>query len=164
MVLAGYGYLAPNYTQVEPAARPAAVLGANQVLILDVQLVETTEPRTAELTVTWQPLQPLDFDYSVFFQAIAGAGEQEQAVAQLDVQPLGGARPATGWRPGEILTERYRLDLAAAPAQETLRYYFGYYDWRDGRRLAVDGGVDDNSYWQGQTQRPPADLDADGAD
>ena len=35
VVLASYGYLAPSYTQVEPAARPAAVLGANQVLILD---------------------------------------------------------------------------------------------------------------------------------
>ena len=162
MVLASYGYLAPSYTQVEPAARPAAVLGANQVLILDAQLVETTEPRTAELTVTWQPLQPLDFDYNVFFQAIAG--EQEQAVAQLDVQPLGGARPATGWRPGEILTETYRLDLAAVPAHEALRYYFGYYDWRDGHRLAVDGGVDDKMVLQGQTQKPPADLGTDGTD
>ena len=102
-VLGSYSYLTPAYTQMQPPARPVAVFGSNQVLILAAQLSETTEPRAAELTVTWQPLQPLDFDYNVFFQAIAGTGGEERSVAQLDAQPLAGARPATSWRPGEIL-------------------------------------------------------------
>ena len=71
-------------------------------------------------------------------------------MAQLDAQPLAGARPATSWRPGEILAETYTLDLSNAPADTPLRYYFGYYDWRDGQRLPVDGGLDDKLVLDGE--------------
>jgi hypothetical protein len=102
------------------------------------------------LAVTWQPLAPLDFDYNVFLHAVTGEGADEQVVAQFDVQPLAGAQPATAWRPGQILAETYTLDLSNAPAGAPLRYYFGYYDWRDGRRLPVDGGLDDKLVIDGE--------------
>ncbi len=70
-------------------------------------------------------------------------------MAQLDAQPLVD-RPATGWQPGEVLTATYTLDLAAAPPDAALTYYFGYYDWRDGRRLPVDGGRDDKLVLHGK--------------
>ena len=38
------------------------------------------------------------------------------------------------------------IDLDEKP----LRYYFGYYDWRDGVRLPVDGGIDDKLVFYGQ--------------
>jgi hypothetical protein len=71
-------------------------------------------------------------------------------VAQLDAQPLGETRPATSWQPGEVLTTRYTLDLTAAAPGEKLTYYFGYYDWRDGRRLPIDGGRDDKLVLHGK--------------
>ena len=37
-----------------------------------------------------------------------------------------------------------------APAGAPLLYYFGYYDWRDGRRLPVDGGLDDKLVVDGE--------------
>ncbi len=137
-VLGSYSYLTPAYTQMQPPARPVAMFGTDQVVILAAQLSETTEPRAAELTVTWQPLQPLDFDYNVFFQAIAGTGGEERSVAQLDAQPLAGARPATSWRPGEILTETYRLDLTAATRKRTLALLLRLL--RLARRSAAAGG------------------------
>jgi hypothetical protein len=139
--------LAPAYTQVQPPAKPVAMLGANQLAVLAAQLDETAgaagEPRQAALAITWQVLQPLASDYNIFFQAIAGAGEDERVAAQLDAQPLGDGSPASGWQPGQILTGRYTLDLINAPTGEPLRYYFGFYDWRNGQRLLVDGGLDD---------------------
>jgi hypothetical protein len=98
----------------------------------------------------------LPFDYNVFFQALAEDAQGGlQPVAQLDVQPQEGLRPATTWQAGEILTDTYRLDLAAvAPAIDVggpaLTYHFGYYDWRDGARLPVDGGRDDKVTFYGR--------------
>lgn len=146
VVAASLPHLTPKYTQVTPPLRPVAVLGDNQVIVIEAQLTEDAAAHTATLRVTWQPLQPLDFDYNVFFQALAGAA----VVAQLDAQPLGAAQPATGWQPGEVLSASYTLDLSAAPQGERLTYYFGYYDWRDGRRLPVDGGRDDKLVLHGK--------------
>jgi hypothetical protein len=148
VVLASLPHLTPAYAQVAPPPRPVAIIGDNQVIVLSADLTEQADS-TATLTVTWQPLQPLDFDYNVFFQALAGAGGAGQVVAQLDAPPLAD-RPATGWQPGEVLTTTYTLDLAAAPPGEALTYYFGYYDWRDGRRLTIDGGRDDKLVLHGE--------------
>ena len=68
----------------------------------------------------------------------------------LDSMPLDGKRPATSWQPGEILTETYRLDLTSLPLKRGLHYYFGYYDWRNGKRLPVDGGLDDKLVFHGR--------------
>lgn len=168
VVLGSYGALSPAYTTVQPPARPVALLGDNQLAVLAAHLEETgSDPaadgetadgettdgaasRQATLEITWQVLRPLASDDNIFFQAIADAGNEEQVVAQMDSQPLGEDRPATTWQPGEILTARYTLDLDGAPAAEALRYYWGLYDWRDGRRLPVDGGIADKLVFYGK--------------
>jgi hypothetical protein len=146
VVLSSYPYLAPVYTDVQPPARPLAMLGTNQLAVLSAKVTEGDAGAT--LDVTWQVLQPLGDDDNVFFQAITGEGEGERVVAQLDAQPLGPERPSTTWQPGEILVGRYALDLPQGAAD--LRYYFGFYDWRSARRLAVDGGIDDKLVLYGQ--------------
>lgn len=138
IVLASLGATMPDYTQVRPAVRPVALFGDNQILIVSAHLTEDAASSSARLEVTWQPLRPLDVDYNVFFQALVINDEAEQVVAQLDAQPLGEAQPATSWRPGQVLTAAYTLDLSAAPqGRQPLLYYFGYYDWRDGARLPL---------------------------
>ncbi|MFO7632988.1 MAG: hypothetical protein R6W76_10625 [Caldilinea sp.] len=153
VVLASLGATMPDYTQVRPSTRPVAVFGDNQIVILNAQLTEQASPPSAVLEVTWQPLRPLDFDHNVFFQAVtasdAAAGGDE-VVAQFDAQPLGNERPATNWRPGEVLTNAYVLDLSAAPPGAPLIYYFGYYDWRDGARLSLAAGADDKLVLYGE--------------
>lgn len=159
-VLNGAPYLMPTYTQFMPPREPVAVLGSNyNTVVLAATLnedftelsdeqravaianrrvgIESGNPPEAILEVTWQTLRTPEFDYNVFFQAFIAEGETFNMITQIDTQPLEGTRPATTWRAGEILTDRYRLDLSDLPESADgqavkLRYDFGYYDWREG--------------------------------
>jgi hypothetical protein len=155
-VLGSYAFLQPAYTQVAPPDRPLALFGDNQLALLSAELTEAPDGTQAELVATWQVLHPLDFDANVFFQALTSAdsgdsADTPQVVAQLDAQPVDGL-PATQWQPGAIVTARYTLALppeAQAAQGADVRYYFGFYDWRDGARLPVDGGPDDKLVFDG---------------
>ncbi len=169
VVLSSYPYLTANFTQVPAPPTPVAIFGEqNEIVILAASLQEDRQPRTTELALTWQTLRPLTVDYTVFFQALridqdnhqsqsqsttgtAGLSQETLTVVrQLDQQPLANERPATSWQPGEIFTATYQLDLAEIPEDAALVYYFGYYDWRDGRRLPVNLGIDDKLIVYGQ--------------
>jgi hypothetical protein len=143
VILGSVPYLTPNFTQYQPPALPAAVYGESAKLVL-LEATIDEEAGMAELSVAWQPLQSIRFDYNLFFQALRAADTEDgyQVIAQLDQQPLA-EYPATTWQPGEILTATYRLDLPVDPNETTLRYYFGYYDWRDGTRIPLTSGADD---------------------
>ena len=141
VVLASYPYLEPAYTAVQPPAKPLAMLGDNQLAVLSAHVQETNGE--AVIDIAWQALHPLASDDNIFFQAITGTGEDERVLAQLDRQPLDDGSPPTSWQPGQIISARYTLDLSQRPRGADLRYYFGFYDWRDGQRLPVDGGIDD---------------------
>jgi hypothetical protein len=47
-----------------------------------------------------------------------------------------GGRPAAGWSPGEILTDRHVLRLGTPPPAGTYRLLVGLYDGATGVRLA----------------------------
>ncbi len=64
-------------------------------------------------------------------------------MAQVDTQPRQGLEPATSWQVGKIMTDTYQLELPSPLPESGVRYFYGYYDWRDGTRLPVDGGIDD---------------------
>lgn len=155
VILGSFPYLMPVYTQYQPPDLPVAVYGDGVDLVL-LEATVTEEPAgqaqsVARLAVVWQTLQPHAVDYNIFFQALRldAAGQNYEVVAQLDQQPLSD-RPATVWQPGEVLTATYTLDLPTDPVTGTLRYYFGYYDWRDGRRLPLAGGNDDKVILYGE--------------
>lgn len=148
-LLSSYPYLTTNFTQYQPPATPVAVLGDHEIVVLSTKLTENRQQQAATLAVTWQPVAVLNTDYNIFFQALAGNGQALTVAAQLDTQPIGNERPATIWRPGEILTNTYQLDLTGVASTVQLQYYFGYYDWRNGARLPVDGGIDDKLVFYG---------------
>jgi hypothetical protein len=145
-LLGGFPYLHADYTQILPPRAPIATFGDAPVLVLLAADLDEGAEKTS-LDVTWQVLQPLPFDYNLFFQAViagdAAANTDEQVVAQLDTQPRQGTEPATTWRVGAIMTDTYTLAMPSTLPEGEVRYYFGYYDWRDGTRLVVDGGRDD---------------------
>ena len=151
-VLGSYAYLTADFTQVEPPARPPAVFGdANNLALLQAELHEDREAGQATLDVTWQTLQALPVDYNVFFQALTDPRDGPAVIAQLDMPAAGAERPATTWRPGTIMQQSYTLSLPPLSEYgEPLTYYFGYYDWRDGARLPVDGGIDDKLVFYGR--------------
>lgn len=148
VILSSAPYRLPDYTALTPHRLPVGVFGSRPDLaVIQAQVVES--PGRAQLDIAWQVLQPLVFDYNIFFQAVQPLSDGDvRVVAQLDVQPRQGLQPATTWVPGMVLTDTLQLELPAGSSG--LRYYFGFYDWRDGTRLPVDGGIDDKMILHGK--------------
>jgi hypothetical protein len=153
-LLASVPYLTTDFTQYAPPDRPYATLGMrNEIVLLEANLHERNDPLRAQLDVVWQTRYALAIDYNIFLQAQVDDGSGYRVVAQVDVPPQGNEIPPTAWRPGEILRYSYLLDLADVAdelEQGQVRYLFGYYDWRNGVRLPVDGGIDDKLVFYGQ--------------
>lgn len=83
----------------------------------------------AGVTLFWQAKASMDTGYAVFVHALDAAGA---IVSQVDAPPLNGARPTTGWLPGEVLADRYVLSLGGATALEV-----GLYDPATRQRLGT---------------------------
>ena len=150
VLLSSYPYLHADYTQFNPPDMPVATFGQRpDLVLLEAKIHEDNEAGETTLDVTWQVLQPIAFDYNVFFQAVTEANDEWQVVAQLDTQPRQGTEPMTTWEVGKIMTDTYQLELPS-PLPEEVRYFYGYYDWRDGKRLPVDGGIDDKLILYGE--------------
>ncbi len=153
-VLASLPYVTPTFTQFPVPDVPVAVFGDQIDIVLLTAGVDEEGDNgegRAILTLAWQPLQPITFDYNLFFQALRAdpGGDGYEVVRQLDAQPLPD-RAATSWQPGEVLTATYTLDLPVDPAGANLRYYFGFYDWRDGSRLPRGDSPDDKVILYGE--------------
>ncbi len=116
--------------------RPAAIFGQDQVMLLDLRSEGRLQPgETVIVYADWLALKPADFDYNIFLHLDDAAGA---TLAQVDVQPQNGARPMTGWRPGEIISDSYSLAIPPdAPAG--LRLRLGLYNWQTLARLPVGG-------------------------
>lgn len=90
------------------------------------------------LTLRWESLQAVDFDFHVFVHVLDAQG---QRVAQRDGQPVQWTRPTSTWQPGETITDRYGLLLSDdfAPGEYTISV--GLYDPISGQRLPVSAGT-----------------------
>jgi len=144
VLLASYGYLQPLTTTFEPAAAPVAVMGDNEILILDTQIEgDLMTGRGAVVHVLWQPIKPLDTDYTVFVHAVDKTGQrfaQEDRLPQVwdddDVAELSDLYPTSSWRVGEVIEDHYMLRYAgdAVPGYEV---QLGLYDLQTGDRMRI---------------------------
>jgi uncharacterized membrane protein len=96
------------------------------------------------LVLYWQALAPMDRSYTVFAHLL---DSEDQVRGQKDSLPAGGARPTTGWVPGEFIIDEYGLvvEADAPPGEYVLEV--GMYDASTGERLPaldVEGRVLDN--------------------
>jgi len=91
------------------------------------------------VTLFWETQAPIPERYKVTVQLLDGAG---QLVAQTDTEPGDGLAPTTTWHPGQVLTDRYGISLAAGlpPGRYTL--IVGLYHTANGERLPVASGGD----------------------
>jgi hypothetical protein len=149
VALASYPYLAPGFTQVDPGPEPVAMLqpagaDAPELMILDYKADLAAEiTPTLTLTLTWQAVQPVPEDYTVFVHALA-AGDTK--VAQRDTRPCDGACPTDTWQPGEIIVDRYQLPLPPDAPPGPYRLAVGLYLLDTGDRAAVVGREDSTVY------------------
>lgn len=97
-----------------------------------------------KVVLYWQALAPIDKSYTVFAHLLDSGN---QVRAQKDSVPVGGARPTTGWVPGEFIIDEYELVVEAdAPPGEYI-LEVGMYDASTGERLLAldtEGRVLDN--------------------
>lgn len=159
-VLSSYSYLAPRFTQVQPDPTIATIFGDRQIALLTakVSLEPAARSRPAEeqpasapsearsleatqavtVTISWQALRPLDFDYNVFVHAVDDNG---QIITQWDGQPrrAGEPYPMTSWSVGEVVIDSYRLELTEDGLARLRRVNLGLYNWQTGERLPVNG-------------------------
>ncbi len=134
VIVASYPYLDVKFTPPPPAPQPVAILGENQIALVDARVEgEMRASGALTVTLTWQALRPIDLDYTVFIHAV---DDQGQIVAQRDKQPQDDQHPTNTWREGEIIIDPHPLALPATGAAP-VAIHLGLYDWRTGQRLRV---------------------------
>jgi hypothetical protein len=152
VVLASYPALSPRYTQVDPGPEPVALLQpaeaeAPQIMLLDYEVGPSAElTQTLGLTLTWQVVEPVAGDYTVFVHVLAEDGTK---VAQRDSRPCDGECPTGTWQPGQVIIDRYQLDLtqdagadASGVQPQPTRLAVGLYLLESGDRVSVVGRED----------------------
>jgi hypothetical protein len=149
VVLASYPTLSPNFTQVDPGPEPVALLqpaeASNpQIFLLDYEVTAATEiTASLALTLTWQAVQPVADDHTVFVHLLGGDNAK---IAQVDRRPCGGECPTSTWMPGQIIRDRYELELAPAAEADVApgpyRLAIGLYLLDSGERAQVIGRQD----------------------
>ncbi|HID64073.1 MAG TPA: hypothetical protein EYP49_15245, partial [Anaerolineae bacterium] len=85
------------------------------------------------LTLYWRAQQTMSESYKVFNQSYYGEGHM---VAQQDGYPLCGRYPTPGWRPGELITDQYRIRVRDVPGG-VYPLYTGLYLEENFERLPV---------------------------
>ncbi len=93
---------------------------------------------TLPLTLYWRATEQPQTGYLVFLHLVSEA--TGEIVSQLDRIPVDGLRPTTGWRRGEVLTDRYTLPLPTDLPPGRYLLNVGLYNPDDGTRPAVTAG------------------------
>ncbi len=125
-----------------PAAEPQTAVGAifgESIELIGFDRAES-EQETA-LTLYWRSLAPLPANLDVFIHVIDEAGN---IISQVDREPAGGLAPTGLWQPGDVIRDRYRLDIPKSSGR-AYSIQVGLYERSSGERLHVDSGEMSNA-------------------
>jgi hypothetical protein len=106
------------------------------------------------LTLYWRATASPTASYLVFIHLV---DEDGNIVSQLDTVPAGGARPTSGWRAGEIVSDAHVLPIPDELPPGLYRLNVGIYNPDDGTRLpvTVDGAPQPDNQLQLTTLELP---------
>ena len=108
------------------------------------------------LTLHWQATAQPAADYSVFIHLVDAAGT---IVSQSDNVPLGGARPTSGWRAGEYITDPYSLSIPSDLPPGSYDLFAGLYDSGGARPpVTLQGERQPNDQLLLRSLRAPEDI------
>jgi hypothetical protein len=121
----------------------ADVVWSNGIRLLGYDLPESrvAQGDGLDLTLYWQSETDINTNLTTFVHIYDGHGN---TVAQQDSIPLGGARPTTGWAPGEILTDRYAIFIPADVSPDRYWVRIGWYNAVTGERVFLP---DRSEFW-----------------
>ena len=86
------------------------------------------------LTLFWSAERPPARDYTVFVHVV---GPDGQMVGQWDQTPAAGNAPTSGWAPGQLIADEYRVPIPGKAEDGPYRVFVGMYDPATGTRLDV---------------------------
>ena len=126
----------PMRTDVPPMAHRLEVdfAGKAQLLGFDLSTTEVAPGEAVDVTLYWRASSRMDVSYKVFTHVV---DQHDNFVGQRDREPGDGSLKTTGWRPGEVLVDRYTVAVAPDAAPGTYLLKVGLYDPRTMERLAV---------------------------
>jgi hypothetical protein len=109
----------------------------------------------ARVLLNWRSLAETGANYKITLQLLDAVG---QVAAQVDSEPVGGARPTSGWRPGDEITDPYGLAIPLATPPGSHRLILAVYDAATGDRLPIptEAGVGDHLELGALRIDPPA--------
>jgi hypothetical protein len=134
-------YFPPPGQPFDAARPPVPPLKAklslgNAVEPVAIQLYDTVVHPGGRLSLAiyWRAQAPMDSSYTVFVQAM---GEGNTKAGQVDRLPCFGGCPTTTWRAGDLVGERYDLDILPDALPGTYRLIAGMYHLATGERLPL---------------------------
>ncbi len=140
VLLGSYRYLEPNFVDYVPQSGPLAVIGSDNAILVDCWRSGAPEPgKRLEIELFWQALKPFDRDYSIFVHLLDSEGRK---CSQRDQPPLNGEKPTSSWMPGELIRDKYILDIPSDLPNGPFFLAIGIYRWDTGERLKVRGRED----------------------
>jgi hypothetical protein len=86
------------------------------------------------VTLFWSAEQPPAQDYTVFVHVV---GPDGQMMGQQDQAPAAGKAPTSGWAPGQLIADEYRVPVRAEAGAGPYQVYVGMYDPTTGTRLDI---------------------------
>jgi 4-amino-4-deoxy-L-arabinose transferase-like glycosyltransferase len=128
-------YQPPAYGQ--PVGAKLSGVGRLVGYTLESGAVDRSSP--VQLMLVWQAEGAAAVSYTVFAQLVTPDG---RVIAQSDALPAGGARPTTGWRAGEYVSDEHTLQFRADASPGTASLIAGMYDAQTGERLKWSDGQD----------------------
>lgn len=115
----------------QPQRRLDAHLG-DQIQLRGYSLPPTDNPALLPVKLHWQAAEAVNTDYTAFVQLLDG---QNQFVTGWDSQPFTGLYPTSRWQPGELVVDRFDLQLPPGLPSGDYRLVTGMYNFDTGERL-----------------------------
>lgn len=107
----------------------------------DLPKQQVTQGNGLDLVLYWHPEDELTTGLTVFVHLVDSEGN---IVAQRDQIPSSGARPTTGWAPGEFVADPYMLPIGPSVPLGEYRVRIGWYNNITGERIHLP---EDDDFW-----------------
>jgi hypothetical protein len=120
-------------------AQPLAVRFGDVAELRGYAISTAAAPRTLQVTLYWQALQPTVTSYTVFTHLVTPSG---QLAGQHDGLPADGQWPTTAWLPGQVITDTHALTVANGADIDADTLQIGLYDATTQQRLPATGAAD----------------------
>jgi len=116
----------PEHTE-NGIPNPLALNLQDEVMLVGYRLANSAAApgQSFDLTLYWQALRDLDQDYTVFTQVI---GQDHSIWAQVDSWPQSGGSPTSTWVKGQLVEDRYQLQVKEDAPAGVYQLQVGMYD------------------------------------